>query len=259
MKITILTTFPNMFDSFLNYSIIARAIANNHLTVKIVNFRDYTKDKNHRTDSRPIGGGAGLILKCQPIYDALKANSNEKTLKIILTPRGKTFNQKMAKEMAANYDDILIMCGHYEGIDERIYKYFDLELSIGDYILTGGETACFVLIDALSRLKKGVINEESLENETFNNNLIEYPQYTDPYSFNGYEVPKILYCGDHNIIKKYNLKKSLEYTKKYRPDLLKNYNLSKEETILLKELDDNITPKWELDAIEKAKKFTNKD
>lgn len=259
MKITILTTFPNIFDSFLNYSIIARAISKKKLEIKIVNFRDYTKDKNHRTDSRPIGGGAGLILKCQPIYDALQENSNEKTLKIILTPRGKTFTQKIAINIANNYEDILIMCGHYEGIDERIYKYFDLELSIGDYILTGGETAAFVLIDALSRLSDGVINSESLKNETFNNNLVEYPQYTSPRVFQGEEVPEILYCGNHDVIDKYNLKKSLEYTQKYRPDLLKKYQLSQLEKELLNELNSNIQPKREKDAIKKAKKFTNKN
>ena len=259
MIIKILTTFPEMFDSFLSSSIIKRAISKELVTVELINLRDYTKDKHHRTDTPPIGGGAGLIMKCQPIYDALIANSNNDTLRIIMSPRGKTYNQKIAQEIVNKYKDIIILCGHYEGLDERIYKYFDLELSIGDYILTGGETASFVLIDALSRLTEGVINKESLENETFNNNLVEYPQYTDPYSFNGDEVPKILYCGDHKVIQKYNLKKSLEYTKKYRPDLLKNYNLSKEETILLKEIDDNVTPKWELDAINKAKKFTDKD
>ena len=259
MKFIILTLFPEMFQSFFNSSILKRAIGTNKIEVEIINFRDYTKDKYHRVDTPPIGGGAGLILKCQPIVDALNDVSTSKTRKIILTPRGEKYTQSKAIELAKNYDEILIMCGHYEGYDDRIYKYFDLELSIGDYILTGGETASFVLIDALSRLTEGVINKESLENETFNNNLVEYPQYTDPYSFNGDEVPKILYCGDHKVIQKYNLKKSLEYTKKYRPDLLKNYNLSKEETILLKEIEDNVTPKWELDAINKAKKFTDKD
>lgn len=257
MKITILTTFPNMFDSFLESSIIARAIKNKLIEIKIVNFRDYSKDNSKRTDSPPIGGGAGLILKCQPIYDALKDNSNKNTLKIILTPRGKLLNQRMSLDIVNNYDDILILCGHYEGIDERIYKYFDLELSIGDYILTGGETAAFVLIDNLSRLVNGVINKESLKNETFNNNLVEYPQYTLPTDFLGDKVPSILLSGNHEAIRKYNLKKSIENTKKYRNDLFLKHEFNKEELELLKEIEENIDePSWEKEAILKAKKFT---
>lgn len=257
MKITILTTFPNMFDSFLESSIIARAIKNKLIEIKIVNFRDYSKDNSKRTDSPPIGGGAGLILKCQPIYDALIDNSNKNTLKIILTPRGKLLNQRMSLDIVNNYDDILILCGHYEGIDERIYKYFDLELSIGDYILTGGETAAFVLIDNLSRLVNGVINKESLKNETFNNNLVEYPQYTLPTDFLGDKVPSILLSGNHEAIRKYNLKKSIEHTKKYRNDLFLKHEFNKEELELLKEIEENIDePSWEKEAILKAKKFT---
>lgn len=256
MKFKILTTFPNIFDSFLESSILKRAIEKKLIEVEVINIRNYTLDKNHRTDSRPIGGGAGLILKCQPIIDALKANSTSSTFKLITSPRGRTFNQDIAKEYSSKYQEILILCGHYEGIDERVYSYFDEEISIGDYILTGGETACFVLIDAISRLIPGVIAEESIKEETFNSFLIEYPQYTEPYEFEGKKVPQILYSGNHELIRKYNLKKSLEYTLKYRKELLDNYSFSKEEKELLEELNENKTPSWEEEAIKKAKKFT---
>ncbi len=259
MIIKILTTFPEMFYSFLNSSIIKRAIAKNLVEVKLINLRDYTKDKHRRTDTPPIGGGAGLIMKCQPIYDALMANSNKDTLRIIMSPRGKVYNQKIAQDIVKNYKEVLICCGHYEGLDERIYKYFDLELSIGDYILTGGETASFVLIDSLSRLVDGVISKDSIVEETFSKDFIEYPQYTEPYDFNGDKVPDILYCGNHEAIKKYNLKKSLEYTLKYRPDLLKNHEFSKEEKKLLEEIEEQKMASWEIEAINKGKKFIKKD
>lgn len=259
MKIKVLTTFPEMFTSFLSSSIIKRAISKNLVEIKLINLRDYTKDKHHRTDTPPIGGGAGLIMKCQPIYDALIANSNKDTLRIITSPRGKTYNQKMAQDIVNKYNDIIILCGHYEGLDERIYKYFDLELSIGDYILTGGETASFVIIDSLSRLVDGVINKDSIVEETFSKNLVEYPQYTEPYEFNGDKVPDILYCGNHEAIKKYNLKKSLEYTLKYRPDLLKDYKFTTLENKLLEELKKQKMTSWEEEAIKKGKKFIKKD
>lgn len=259
MKIKILTTFPHIFDSFLNESIMKRAIEKKLVEINVINLRDYTLDKYHRTDSSPIGGGCGLIMKCQPIIDALKSNSNEKTLKMITSPRGEIFNQEIAKDIVKKYDDIIILCGHYEGIDERIYDYFDKEISIGDYILTGGETATFVLIDSITRLIPGVINEDSIKEESFNNNLIEYPQYTEPYDFEGKKVPDILYSGNHEAIKKYNKKKSLEYTLKYRKDLLENYNFTSEEIKLLKEIENNEEPKWEKDAILKGHKFVDKN
>ena len=162
MKFIILTLFKEMYDSFLNSSIIARAISKGLIEVKLVNIRDYTKDKYHRVDTPPIGGGAGLILKAQPVYDALINNSTSSTYKICLSPRGNTFNQTKALELSKK-EEILIFCGHYEGFDERLYKYFDESISIGDFILTGGETASFCLIDAISRLIPNVINKESIE------------------------------------------------------------------------------------------------
>lgn len=254
MKITVLTLFPEMYDSFLSNSIIKRAIARNLIEIKLVNFRNYTTNKYHRVDSPPVGGGAGLILMCQPIIDALKDNSSDSTHKIVLSPRGSVFNQQKAIHLSKK-DEILILCGHYEGIDERVYKYFDEEISIGDYILTGGETASFVLIDAISRLIKGVISEDSIKEETFNSPFIEYPQYAEPYEFEGEYVPDILYSGNHQAIEKYRLKKSIEYTFKYRPDLVKDYQFSKKEKELIEEINSNKTPSWEEKTLLNAKKF----
>ena len=254
MKFIILTLFKEMYESFLNNSIMKRAISKGLIEIKLVNIRDYTKDKYHRVDTPPIGGGAGLILKCQPIYDALIDNITSNTYKIILTPRGKTFNQEKALELSKK-EEILIMCGHYEGYDERIYKYFDEEVSIGDFILTGGETASFCLIDSISRLIKGVISDESLDEESFTNSLLEYPQYTEPYDFNGDLVPDILYSGNHKEIQKYHQYQRLSLTKKLRPDLYSNYQLTKEDLKILKERENISQSKKELEAIKKAHKF----
>ena len=254
MKIIILTLFKEMYDSFLSSSIIARAISKKLVEIKLVNFRDYTKDKYHRVDTHPTGGGAGLILKCQPIYDALINNSSSKTHKIVLTPRGKTFNQEKAIELS-KLDEILILCGHYEGIDERLYKYFYEEISIVDFILTGGETASFCLIDAISRLIPNVINKESIELESFNDNLLEYPQYTEPYDFLGDKVPDILYSGNHKEIDKFHQYQRLVITKKYREDLYNSYQLTKKDLKLLKERENDKIPKSEIEALNKGKKF----
>ena len=254
MKFIILTLFKEMYESFLNNSIMKRAISKGLIEIKLVNIRDYTKDKYHRVDTPPIGGGAGLILKCQPIYDALMDNITSNTYKIILTPRGKTFNQEKALELSKK-EEILIMCGHYEGYDERIYKYFDEEVSIGDFILTGGETASFCLIDSISRLIKGVISDGSLDEESFTNSLLEYPQYTEPYNFNGDLVPDILYSGNHKEIQKYRQYQRLILTKKLRPDLYSNYQPTKEDLKILKERENISQSKKELEAIKKAHKF----
>jgi len=255
MRFVILTLFPEMFESFLNSSILKRAIGKNQIEVKLVNIRDYTKDKYGRVDTPPIGGGAGLIMKCQPIIDALKDNQTDKSKKIILSPRGKTYNEEKAYELSKN-EEIVILCGHYEGFDERIYKYFDESISIGDYILTGGEPAAMCLIDSISRIIEGVISDDSTKEESFTNGLLEYPQYTEPFSYDNEEVPNILYSGNHVAIEKYHKKKSLELTRDLREDLFNAHKLTKEDSKLLRELDNGETPKWEIDAIEKGKKFT---
>lgn len=254
MKFIVLTLFKEMYDNFLSNSIIARAISKGLIEVKLVNIRDYTKDKYHRVDTPPIGGGAGLIMKAQPIYDALINNSNSNTYKIIMDPKGSTFNQSKAIELSKK-EEILILCGHYEGIDARINKYFDEEISIGDFILTGGELASMCIIDSVSRLINGVINDESIIEETFNSSLLEYPQYTEPYDFNGDKVPDILYSGNHKEIYKYRQYQRLTITKKYRPDLYNQYTLTKEDIKILKERENNIQTKKELEAINKGKKF----
>lgn len=252
MKITILTLFPEMFEGFLNNSIIKRAIAKKVAEIKLVNIRDYTKDKHHRADSAPIGGGAGLIMKCQPIVDAINANKNEQSKVIMLSPKGKSYNQAMAKEYTKE-QDIILLCGHYEGIDARVNKYVDEEVSIGDYILTGGELGAMVIADSVIRLLDGAIAEESIKEETFDNNLLEYPQYTEPYDFNGDKVPDILYSGNHDAIRLWRRKLALQATQKWREDLFKKIELSIQDKQLLEEGEEKAS--WELAAIDKGKKF----
>ncbi len=253
MKITILTLFPEMFDGFMTNSIIKRAISKGIVEIKIVNIRDYTKDKYHRVDSAPVGGGAGLIMKCQPIVDALNNNKSKSSKTIMLSPRGNTYNQSKAKELS-KLDDIILLCGHYEGIDERVNKYVDEQVSIGDYILTGGELGSMIISDSIIRLLDGAIAEESISVESFDDDLLEYPQYTEPYDYNGDKIPDILYSGNHQAIDKWRKKKSLLLTKEHRPDLFEKHILTKQEKKLLQE-DDKEKASWELAAIEKSKKF----
>lgn len=255
MKITILTLFPDMFEGFKNNSIIKRAIGKEIVEIKIVNIRDFTLDKYGRVDTPPIGGGAGLIMKCQPIVDALKANTSEDSYKIIMSPRGKTYTQEDAKRLA-KMNDLVLICGHYEGIDERINDYVDEMISIGDYVLTGGEIASMAIADSVIRLLDGAITDSSLDEESFTDNLLEYPQYTEPREYDGKKVPDILYTGNHTAIEKYRKKESLRLTRKYRPDLFKKHTLSKQEMKLIKEIDEgDENPKWMKDALEKGKKF----
>ena len=254
MKINILTLFPDMFQGLIDNSIVKRAISKGVVTINIINIRDFTLDKYNRVDSAPIGGGAGLIMKCQPIVDALKS-IKEDSHKILLSPRGETYSQKKAISLS-KLDNITLICGHYEGTDERINDYVDELVSIGDYILTGGEIGSMAIADSIIRLLDGAINSDSLIEESFTTNLLEYPQYTEPYDFDNKLVPDILYSGNHEAIEKYRKKEALRLTKKYRPDLLSKYELSKQDKKLLSELENNITePKWYKDALEKGKKF----
>ena len=254
MKISILTLFPEFFDGFLTNSIIKRAIAREKVEIEIINIRDYTEDKYGRVDSAPVGGGAGLIMKCQPVLDCLKDVKKENSHTVLLSPRGKTYNQKRARELAATCEHLILICGHYEGTDERINKYMDELISIGDYILTGGEIGAEIISDSIIRLLDGVIAPESIVDESFENGLLEYPQYTEPQDYEGDVVPEILYSGNHQAIEKWRKKQSLRLTMKYRPDLLKGYVFTKEELKLLKELESEDSPKWEKDAIAKSKK-----
>ncbi|MCR5079457.1 MAG: tRNA (guanosine(37)-N1)-methyltransferase TrmD [Bacilli bacterium] len=257
MRITILTLFPEMFDGFATNSIIKRAIGKGVVEIKTVDIRSYTKDKYGRTDTPPIGGGAGLVQKAQPIVDALNAVKTENSHVILTSPRGPAYNQAKAREFAQK-EDLIIICGHYEGIDERVNPYVDELVSIGDYILTGGEIPAMAIADSVTRLLDGAISSDSLKDESFEGNLLEYPQYTEPYDYEGSMVPDILYSGNHQAIAKWRRKQSLLLTKKYRPDLFKKVELSKQDKKLLKEAKEEETPKWEVEAIEKGKKFTHK-
>ena len=202
MKIDILTLFPNMFDGFLNESIIKRAIDKGLVEINIINFRDYTKDPHNKVDDTPYGGGAGMILMIEPIYNALMAIKKDDSHVILLSPSGKTFDQKKAKALK-DYKHLIIICGHYEGFDARIKNIIDEEISIGDFILTGGELPAMMITDSVIRLIPGVISKESLENESFDTELLDYPVYTKPRVFKGMEVPEVLLNGDHKKIEEY--------------------------------------------------------
>ena len=255
MKITILTLFPEMFDGFLTNSIIKRAIAKGLVEISIVNIRDYTKDKYGRVDSAPVGGGAGLIMKCQPIIDCINDVKDSNSKVIMLSPKGQQYDQKLAHKLQNSQQNLILLCGHYEGIDERVNKYVDEQISIGDYILTGGEIGAMAIADSIIRLIDGAISEDSIVEESFEDGLLEYPQYTEPFDYKGDKIPDILYSGNHTAINKWRKKQALKITKELRPELLEKRNLSKEEIKLLKELETDETPKWETDAIEKGHKF----
>ena len=257
MKISVLTLFPEMFDGFTTNSIIKRALGKNVATFDVVNIRSFTQDKWGRVDNHPIGGGAGLVEQCQPIVDALKSVRTEKSHVILMSPRGKKYNQEIAKNFA-KLEDLIIVCGHYEGIDERVNDYVDELISIGDYILTGGEIPAMAIADSVIRLLDGAISPESLVDESFNQPLLEYPQYAEPYEFEGKKVPDILYCGNHVAIEKWRRRESLLLTRKYRLDLFEKLTLSKQDKKLLEDYDNGITPKWETEALEKGKRFLHK-
>ncbi len=253
-KFSILTIFPKMFDAITKESILKRAIGKNLIDVELVDIRSFSKDKTHRIDRPPVGGGAGLIMQCQPIYDALKSVRKDNSHVIILTPRGKTYTQDDARRLK-NYEHLIIICGHYEGIDERIYRYASEEISIGDYILTGGEIGAMAIIDSVSRLVDGVITSASLDNESFDDHLLEYPQFAEPYDFLGDKVPSILYSGNHQAIAKYRKKQALDITKEKRPDLFKKHLLTKEEKKILDAYEKEKVPKFEREALIKGQKF----
>ena len=219
MKIDVLTLFPEMYNGVLNSSILKRARENKLVEINVHNIRNFTLDKHNRVDDYPIGGGEGMVLMPEPIYRAINHFKTEESIVIMLTPQGKTYNQKMAYEFK-NYKHIILLCGHYEGFDERIRSFVDMEISIGDFVLTGGEIASMVLIDSITRLIDGVIEKESHENDSFNNNLLDYPVYTKPIDFMGMKVPDILLSGHHANIDKWRREQQIKKTKDRRPDLL---------------------------------------
>ena len=219
MKIDKLTLFPNMFTGFLNESIIKRAIDSKKVIINIHNIRDYSKDKHKKVDDYGFGGGKGMVLMPQPIYDAVESIKKDDSKVILLTPQGKTYKQSMAYDLSKE-KHLIFICGHYEGFDERIRYLADLEISIGDFILTGGEIPSMAITDSIVRLLDGVIEYESHELESFNNNLLDYPVYTKPVDFRGMKVPDVLLSGHHENINKYRREEQIKRTKDRRPDLL---------------------------------------
>ena len=221
MRIDVLTLFPDMIKGFLDESIIKRSIDKGLLTVNIIDFRTYSKLSNHQVDDTPYGGGAGMVLRCEPIFECLDDIRTPDSFVILTTPDGIKYNQNIVKDLSLNKKHIIIICGHYEGFDERIRSLCDMEISVGDYILTGGELASCVIIDSITRLIDGAINKESLESESFTDSLLDYPTYTKPRVYRGLEVPDILLSGNHQKIAEWRYQQRLEKTKERRPDLLK--------------------------------------
>ncbi|OPJ55635.1 tRNA (guanosine(37)-N1)-methyltransferase TrmD [Alkalithermobacter paradoxus] len=234
MRFHVMTLFPSIFEAYMNESIMKKAIESEKIEVNIYNIRDFSTNKHKKVDDYPFGGGAGMVMTPQPIYDTYKHIVQKYNIQnprvIYLTPKGKVFNQSMAQEFSSE-EDIILLCGHYEGIDERIIDLIVThEISIGDYVLTGGELPALIVIDSISRLIPGVLGqEESFTEETFKDNLLEYPQYTRPREFMGHTVPDVLLSGNHKMIDEWRRNKSIEITLKRRPDLIKEAKLTDKE------------------------------
>lgn len=240
MKVDILTLFPSMFTNVLNESILKRAQEKSLVQFNVVNFRDYSLDKHQKVDDYPYGGGAGMVLTPQPIFDAIKAvtkKSETKPRVLLMCPQGDTFTQSKAEELSRE-EHLVFLCGHYEGFDERIREHIVTdELSIGDYVLTGGELASMVIIDSVVRLIPGILgNEESPRNDSFSTGLLEHPQYTRPFDFRGYKVPDVLLSGDHQKIEQWRREEALRRTLERRPDLLETVNLTEKDLEFLNKL-----------------------
>ncbi len=221
MRFDILTLFPNIINAYINESIIKRAIDKKVLEVNVVNIRDFTPYKNGQVDDTPYGGGAGMVLMCEPVVRAIEAVKTDDAKVYLLTPQGKKFSDKLANSIINDTKHVILVCGHYEGFDERIYNFVDGEISIGDYVLTGGELPSLVIMDTISRFIPGVILEDSFNNDSFKDNLLDYPNYTKPRDFRGYLVPDVLLSGDHKKIAEYRDREKIRVTKEKRPDLLK--------------------------------------
>ncbi len=221
MRFDILTLFPKVIEAYISESIIKRAIETQKIEVNIINIRDFTLLKNGQVDDTPYGGGRGMVLMCEPVVRAIEAVKKEDSKVYLLTPQGKTFNDNLANELVNSTKHLILVCGHYEGFDERILNFVDGEISIGDYVLTGGELPALVVLDTLSRFIPGVIQEESFMNDSFKDNLLDAPVYTKPREFRGYKVPEVLLNGDHKKIAEYRNSEKRRVTQEKRPDLLK--------------------------------------
>ena len=235
MKIKIITLFPKMFEGFVGESIIKRAIEKNVCSVEIIDMRDYSLSKHKHVDDTPYGGGAGMVLACDVVDRAIRANSSGNSYKIMMTPQGNRYNQQKAVELSTK-EEIVLICGHYEGFDERIRTFVDEEISVGDYVLTGGEIPSMIVADSVIRLLGQAIKQESHEDDSFSNGLLEYPQYTRPLEYNGMVVPEVLVNGNHKLINRFRKKESLRKTYLRRPDLLEDYEFSKEDRKLMDEV-----------------------
>lgn len=238
MKISILTMFPEMFGSFQESPLIKRDLEKGILELEIIDIRKYAKGSYRHIDDSPFGGGAGMILKCQPVLDALESIRTEKSHVILLVPIGETYSQAKA-HMLKEMDHLIFICGHYEGLDARIYHHVDEMISVGDYVLSGGELAAQVITDSIVRLLDGTIRNESIKEESFEDGLLEYPQYTQPREYKGERVPEVLLSGNHEAIRKWRLKESLKQTKEKRPDLLEKRTLTPEEQELLDSIEES--------------------
>lgn len=223
MKIDILTLFPEMFDGFINASIIKRAIEKEKVTINLINFRDYSPLNNKQVDDTPYGGGSGMILRCEPIFECLDSLDTSEAYIILLSPEGTKYKQSVAKRLL-EHKHLIIICGHYEGFDERIKTRVDEVISIGDYILTGGEIPAMAITDSITRLIPGVITNGSLLDESFNDSLLDYPTYTKPAEYRGLKVPDVLTSGNHQKINEYRATSRIEKTKALRPDLMEDKN-----------------------------------
>lgn len=232
MRIKVLSLFPKMFDGILNESIIKRAIDDKKVNIDVIDLRSYSKDKHNKVDDTIYGGGAGMLIKCEPVFAAIDDLKTKNTKVIMLSPDGVKYNQEKAYELSKE-KNIILLCGHYEGFDERINTVVDEKISIGDYVLTGGEIPAMAIIDSVTRLLPGVINEESHLNDSFNNDLLDYPQYTKPQEYRGMKVPDVLLSGNHKKIDEWRREEQIKKTKKQRPDLLKE---SEEEKTLDEDL-----------------------
>ncbi len=219
MRIDILTLFPNMFIGFLQESIIKRALEKKIIEINIVNFRDFSKLNNSQVDDTPYGGGSGMVLMVEPLVEAIESLKTKESKVILMCPQGKTYTEKKAYQLREE-THLILVCGHYEGFDERIREFVDEEISIGDYILTGGEIPAMAIVDSVVRLVDGVIKKESYEEESFTNNLLDYPTYTKPREFGGLKVPDVLLSGNHEEIKNWRKKEQIKKTEKKRKDLM---------------------------------------
>ena len=238
MKISVLTIFPEFFDSFLKSPVIKRGIDKGLCDIEIVDIKNFAHGSFRHIDDSPFGGGPGMVMRCQPIFDALNSVCSEESHKILLSPKGKTYSQSKAREFAS-VEHIVLVCGHYEGVDARVEEWIDEQLSIGDYVLTGGEIAAQVVVDSIVRLLDGVLRDGSTTEESHENGLLEYPQYTQPREFNGLSVPEVLLSGHKAKIDDWRLTQSLLLTRELRPDMFEKYELNKREKKLLDAADND--------------------